>query len=421
VGHLHAGGAAAAVADSLLSLLRPRVSVVAPGPVGADGLDRAERSHERVLLSASTADEAWRDFCLRQADQVVLVASATAEPAPLPDLPRAPDLVLLGPAAPPRLAAWAAAGDIWQVTRVDGDLRRDLRPMAERIAGRSLGLVLAGGGARAFAHVGVLRELAEAGVHVDRVAGCSIGAVIAALHATGKDGEEVEDDCYTEFVRRRPFSDYTVPARSLARGQRTRAGLGRTLGADTLIDGLPRQFHTVSTDLVSRSRQVHRHGNLVDAVLASSRLPVLFAPMPDGDRLLVDGGILDNLPVDLLTERAEGPVVAVNISMGGGGPRRPGTGHGGAPGTPRRAPRVPALGETLLRTMMIGSGGAVAAAKDRGAAVLTPSARGAGLLEFHQFDRLVEAGRVAARELLARADGDIVGRLTRSDAAPPPP
>jgi EmrB/QacA subfamily drug resistance transporter len=417
----HAGGAAAADADSLLSLLRPRVSVVAPGPVGADGLDRAERSHERVLLSASTADEAWRDFCLRQADQVVLVASATAEPAPLPDLPRAPDLVLLGPAAPPRLAAWAAAGDIWQVTRVDGDLRRDLRPMAERIAGRSLGLVLAGGGARAFAHVGVLRELAEAGVHVDRVAGCSIGAVIAALHATGKDGEEVEDDCYTEFVRRRPFSDYTVQARSLARGQRTRAGLGRTLGADTLIDGLPRQFHTVSTDLVSRSRQVHRHGNLVDAVLASSRLPVLFAPMPDGDRLLVDGGILDNLPVDLLTERAEGPVVAVNISMGGGGPRRPGTGHGGAPGTPRRAPRVPALGETLLRTMMIGSGGAVAAAKDRGAAVLTPSARGAGLLEFHQFDRLVEAGRVAARELLARADGDIVGRLTRSDAAPPPP
>ena len=151
-----------------------------------------------------------------------------------------------------------------------------------------------------------------------------MGAIVAAAHATGRDGEALENVCYAELVRRRPFSDYTLPTRSLARGQRTRAGLARAFGADTLIDGLARQFHAVSTDLVSRTRQVHRHGNLVDAVTASVRLPVLFAPIPDDGRLLIDGGVLDNLPVDLLTERDEGPVVAVNISMGGGGPRRPG-------------------------------------------------------------------------------------------------
>ena len=100
----------------------------------------------------------------------------------------------------------------------------------------------------------------------------------------------------------------------------------------TRMEGLAHQLHTVSTDLVTRTRQVHRRGNLVDAVNASVRLPVLFAPIPDDDgRLLIDGGVLDNLPVDLLTERDEGPVVAVNISMGGSG------GGGTAPG---RAPRA---------------------------------------------------------------------------------
>jgi predicted acylesterase/phospholipase RssA len=114
--------------------------------------------------------------------------------------------------------------------------------------------------------------------------------------------------------------------------------------------------------------------------------------------LLIDGGVLDNLPVDLLTERDEGPVVAVNISIGGSG----GTGR-----TRTGAPRVPALGETLLRTMMIGSGGAVAAARAQGAWVVTPPTLGVGLLEFHQLDRMVQAGRAAARALLEEAAGDL--------------
>jgi NTE family protein len=146
---------------------------------------------------------------------------------------------------------------------------------------------------------------------------------------------------------------------------------------------------------VTRTRQVHRRGSLVDATLASVRLPVLFPPIADGQRLLIDGGVLDNLPVDLLTERSEGPVVAVNIAMGGSG--RP---HTVDPAAPPRPARVPALGETLLRTMMIGSAGAVAAARGHGAAVVTPPTMGVGLLEFHQLDRMVQAGRRAARELL---------------------
>jgi predicted acylesterase/phospholipase RssA len=310
-----------------------------------------------------------------------------------------------------RRAAWVAATDAWQLTVVDGDPAIGLRPLADRLAGRSLGLTLGGGGARAFAHIGVLRELEDAGLHVDRVSGSSVGAIIAAAHASGRDGEQLEEICYAEFVRRRPFSDWTLPTHSMARGRRMHEALERAFG-DSVLEGLPRQMHAVSTDLVTRQRQVHRRGTLVDAVMASARLPVLLAPIPDdAGRLLVDGGILDNLPVDLLTERDEGPVVAVNISMGGGGS------GGGAARTGR--PRVPALGETLLRTMMIGSGGAITAARGQGAWVVTPPTRGVGLLEFHQLDRMIEAGRSAARTLLDEAGGDLPRHLAEAPETPP--
>lgn len=418
---LHAGAGADEVAQVVHRRLSVHHTVATPGHTSAEGLARAERSHARVLLVAdadATDDRAsteWRDFCLRQADTVVLVArSDTTPPAtPLSPAPlRQPDIVLRGPSAGPGvLAAWVASTDAWQLTLAGADLAGDLRSLADRLSGRSLGLVLAGGGARAFSHIGVLRELADAGVHVDRVAGSSVGAILAALHATGLDGDEVEEICYAEFVRRRPFSDWTLPTRSLARGRRMQDAFDRVFG-DVVFEGLPRQLHAVSTDLITRTRQVHRRGNVGAAAIASARLPALFAPIPDEDgRLLIDGGVLDNLPVDLLTERDEGPVVAVNISMGGGG--------GGGPARGVR-PRVPAFGETLLRTMMIGSGGAISAARAEGAWVLTPATMGVGLLEFHQLDRMVGSGRAAARALLAET-GDLLGGSVapRDDASDP--
>ena len=403
---LHDGTHASQLAASLLARLRTHLTVVAPGVVDQQGLERAERGHDRVLLVADGDDSDWRDRCVRQADAVVLVASSDADPAALAArLPRGatmPDVVLVGPdPGAARRVEWVATTDAWQLTVIDDVTADGVRALADRLAGRSLGVVLAGGGARAFTHIGVLRELEEAGIRIDRLAGSSVGAIVAGGYALGLRGDALEEACYAEFVRRRPFSDWRLPTHSLARGRRTRAGLTRAYGGDTVIEGLPRQLQVVSTDLISRTRQVHRRGNLVTAVQASCRLPVLFAPMPVEDRLLVDGGVLDNLPVDLLTQRAEGPVLAVNVPMGGGsGRRRPGP------------PRVPTLGETLLRTMMIGSGGAVATAQERGAAVLTPTPRGVGLLEFHQMDRMVQSGRQAARALLDQGGIEALGLVT---------
>jgi predicted acylesterase/phospholipase RssA len=191
--------------------------------------------------------------------------------------------------------------------------------------------------------------------------------------------------------------------------------LRRFLGEDTRIEALPRQFRCVSTDLTARELVVHRRGLLWEAVAASARLPILAPPLRVADRLHIDGCVLDNLPVGTLVERDEGPIIAVNIGSAEGRP---------SPGGPMR---IPALGDTLLRVMMMGGQGTAQRAREQGAFVITPPSLGVGMLEFHQLDRMVEAGRMAARALLEATGGDLVptrpavpwGDHARSNGVPP--
>ena len=142
------------------------------------------------------------------------------------------DLVLVGTRpAEDALRRWCEALDPWQVTIVaDGVPHDDLRMVAARIGGWSVGMVMAGGGARGFAHIGVLQELAAAGIHVDRVAGSSIGSIVAGAYATGMDAVTLHEVCYDDFVRGNPIGDYTFPSVSLIKGRRTRSMLRHRLG-----------------------------------------------------------------------------------------------------------------------------------------------------------------------------------------------
>jgi CRP-like cAMP-binding protein len=309
------------VSRALVRHLGTWLDAADPGRVDAEQLERAEQRHQRVLLTApyTGPHDPWRDFCLRACDRVVLVS---AEPMPSQlDHPRlqGADLVLPREAA---RSAWVAAAAPRSVHAYDGSA--SLRPLAARLAQRSLGLVLGGGGARAFAHLGVLEELEAAGIEVGRIAGASVGAAIAALHAAGRDAAAVDAHVYEYFVRTNPLGDWTLPTRSLVRGRATLNGLERTFG-DLAIEELPKEFRCVSVDLLKRTRVVHDRGRVATAVAASLRLPGLYPPLLLDGRLHVDGGVLDNLPVTTLTAQPEGPVVAVSISFGGGG------GGGGTP------------------------------------------------------------------------------------------
>jgi predicted acylesterase/phospholipase RssA len=241
----------------------------------------------------------------------------------------------------------------------------------------------------------VLEELEAAGVVVDRFAGTSMGAIIAALAATGLNAAGVDANVYEYFIRNNPVSDYTVPVKGLTRGRRTPALLRRAYG-ERLVEELPKEFRCVSVDLLSRRAVVHRRGPLADAVGCSLRLPGIFPPYVYGGTLHVDGGVLDNLPVSAL-ESTEGPLIAVSIGFGGEAKPAP---NPEAVNEFGGAPRVPGIAETLMRTMMMGSRVAATATMAKADVVIRPGSRGVGLLEFHQIDQAREAGRAATREVL---------------------
>jgi EmrB/QacA subfamily drug resistance transporter len=406
------GAAVGGVAEALTAELACTLDVARLEQATADGLERAERDHDVVVLVAdggtgpASVDEEWRSFCLRSADRVVTVIGPAVPPVPDAVDPRlvGGHLVWSGvrPARDERLA-WHAALEPSTWHHVDPAAPRlGAGPLARRLARRSPALVLAGGGARAFAHIGVLQVLEEAGLEFDRVAGTSSGAMAAALWATGRSAAEVDAALYNEFVRGRLLGDYTVPVSGLIKGRRVAAGLQRQVG-DLLIEELDRGFACVSVDLLAKRTVVHRTGPLADAVFASVRLPVVFSPMRLGNTLHIDGTVLDNLPVGAVAERDEGPIVAVDI---------------GASGAPRRGgrPRMPSTGETLMRTLLLGGADNLARARDRADLVISPRTDGVGMLEWHELDTARAAGRAAAEAALP----EVEALLRPSRTAPAP-
>jgi predicted acylesterase/phospholipase RssA len=339
----------------------------------------------------------------------VLVAG---RPSPPPGGPVHPaetgaDLVLEGEVSRAQLVAWHDAYEPRSscVLRGTAGLASGLLSLGARVSGRSIGLTLGGGGARAFAHIGVLEELDARGIQVDRVSGTSMGALIGALYARGLGADAINAAVYEAFVRRNPLSDYTVPRQSLSRGRKTMRELERAFGGE-LIEELAKEFRCVSVDLLRRTPVVHARGQVVDAVAASLRLPGLFAPYPLNGSLHIDGGVLDNLPVGAL-RTGEGPVIAVSIPSA---IARDASGPQGA------APQIPGLVETLLRVMMLSSENTAEAARADADLVITPDTSGFGLLDFRRIDLIREAGRAATRAALASPGSEET--LARGSAQP---
>ncbi|HMS62565.1 MAG TPA: MFS transporter [Solirubrobacteraceae bacterium] len=376
------------VVASLLDELAAGGPATVMGPADRDDdaaraelLERLERDHDHVVLAGRDGDP-WAAFAARQADRIVVVAGDADPPSGAADRAelRGADLVVVSPrlgAATPWLDALSPRA-LHLVRPATAD--RDRARAARRIAGRSVGIVFSGGGARAFAHIGVLDEFAAAGIEVDRVGGCSMGALIAAMSALGMEPDEIDARCYEEWVRRRPLTDYRIPRHSLIKGERIRAMLHRNLPG--LIEDLERDFFCVSGDLVSGDLVVHRRGELYAAVGASMSLPGLVAPVALDGRLLVDGGVLNNLPVDVMAERSEGPVIAVDVTHQR---FRNGAEEGSLTG----------FGETLTRALLLGSADVDALARTHAELVIVPPDDGVGMLEFHQLDRARLAGRRA--------------------------
>ena len=375
------------VVSALTDLLRGRGDrVLAPGVVSHLGLERAEDLADHVVLSArSDDDEQWREFCLRASDRMVIVTTLPA-PDGMPERSMGSDVVIVD--AEPSLADWRRwdleVGPSSRTVVKAGAFESALPPLAARILGRSIGVAFGGGGARGLAHIGVLEVLEENGLRIDRVAGTSMGAIIGCLVASGLSARQVDAACYEMMVKRAVLGDYTLPRVSLLRGARLDDALDAVFGAAT-IESLPLPFACVSVDLVSRQQVVHRRGIVAHALAASSRLPGVLPPYRHEDGgVHVDGGLVNNLPVDLLTGSL-GPVIAVHV--------------GGKVGLDAEEARVRSgklgISETIMRSLMLASDNANVNAIARADILIQPDTSSAALTEFFQIDALREAGRAA--------------------------
>jgi NTE family protein len=288
--------------------------------------DALERDNDAVFLVTPIADTPWFRTCLRQADRLWFFARADARPS-LPLLPpedpsparqfRLVDLILLHHGADRKAATtneWSNACEAMRVFHWREMNDVDSARLARVVARRSIGLVLSGGGARAYAHIGVVRALREAGLPFDVVGGTSMGAIIAGCVAMGWNDDEIEQRITKAFVESNPLGDYTLPVVALVRGHRVNDRLREAFG-DTLIEDLDVPFFTVSTDLVSAEMRIHRGGLLRKALRASISLPGILPPVVDGESLLVDGAVLRNFPVDVLKDIHRGPIIGVDVAL----------------------------------------------------------------------------------------------------------
>lgn len=355
-------------------------------------VDAAEQAGSAVLLSAIASDGDggdWARFCAREADRVAVLAAISAEPRrAAPALPAGCDLVLGGRGHNDRIHAWTTslaprAHHIVDASWADGAA---MARAARRVSGRAVGVVLSGGGARGLAHIGVLAALADAGLVIDRVGGTSMGAFVASLAARDLSPSEVLAACRSELVEQKPFNDYTAPKVALLRGKKARAMLKRLHG-DVHIGELPKGFFCVSADIVTAEAVTHRRGRVVDAVAASMSLPGLAPPMVMDGRILVDGGVVQNLPVRAMQDEGQGPVVAVDVSAT----------RARATGGP------PSIVETLTRATMLGSRRAAAQDRMQADAVIRPLVEDVGLMDFSRIDTLVAAGRRATEAAIEAA------------------
>jgi predicted acylesterase/phospholipase RssA len=188
----------------------------------------------------------------------------------------------------------------------------DLDRLARSLTGRSVGVVLGGGGSRGFAHIGVLRALSEAGIPIDRVGGSSMGAIMGAQLAMGWSPEEMLWRNERGWSRRR-LLEFSVPTLSLLRGRRAVDVLTAFFGGGEIEDLLLDYFCT-TVDLSQCRLNVVRQGPIVPWVRASSTVPGLWPPLVDDDgHLHVDGGLIDNVPTDVMRSSHPGAVIGVDV------------------------------------------------------------------------------------------------------------
>jgi len=383
---------------------------------------RIESANDFVVYVADPEPTTWTKLCMRQADSLLLLARAEASAERWPVMPEESvagaaarsELVLLHEE---RVLAGAAAR--WRALLPGREHHHvvgpeDVARIARLLTGKAVGLVLSGGGARGFAHIGVVKALREAGLPIDLIGGTSIGAIMGAGVAANWTVEEMQERFRRTFVATNPLNDYTLPVVSLVSGRKVSRLLRQEFG-EVAIEDLPLPFYAVSANLTTGRGSVHREGDLWRWLRASVAIPGVLPPVFHQGEVHVDGGAINNLPVDVMRQGSRGIVIAVDV--------------GSEPtfttdiqevdlpplwkllGWFRRNKQRPTILQILIRAGMVNAEAATVAGRRLSDLLLQPPLATIDLLHWQAFDRAIDSGYRHTIERLAALDAPTRARL----------
>jgi len=325
---------------------------------------------------------------------VLLHAGSHSAAWPVPGWPR-----------PGAVTPWLSGVPIAQHHHVGS--AEDIARLARLISHRGVGLVLSGGGARGFAHLGVIRALREARVPLDFVGGASIGAIIAAGVSMRWSDEEMRDRYRRSFVDSNPVNDYTFPFIALARGHKVSRLLQREFG-QIAIEDLAIPFYCISANLSTGRATEHSAGSLWQALRATVAIPGVLPPVFRGEEVLVDGAAINNLPVDVMQQHLPGFVIGVDV----GADRSFTADATQGEGPPlwkyfskrRNGRNRINIFQVLMRAGMINSATTAAQQRDLADLLLKPTLANIDLLNWKAFDRAIDSGYAYAAAAIEAAD-----------------
>jgi NTE family protein len=390
-------------------------SLLAP----TEWFSNVEREHDFVLYVAEADETAWKHVVGRQVDHLFRVGRGDrSPPTAIPSYASGPlqaqrlvDLILLQSAnldRPSGSAAWMAATQAARLFHLRENGVGDLQRLARVLTGQSVGLVLSGGGARAYAHIGAIQAMRERGIPIDFVGGASMGAIVAAGLAMGWDDGELEARIQKAFVDTSPLDDIAFPMIAMTRGEKVRDRLNEHFGEVDISDlWLP--FFCVSSNLTSGSYQLHRTGDLQVALRASISLPGVLPPATENGQVLVDGAVMKNFPADVMRSFQLGPIVGVDVTRGRSITSAdivtpPSLWNWIVSGEWRKGPPIVAL---LMRAATVTTGRDLAAAREATDVLITPKLEGIDIRDWRAFEPAVKAGYVAAGFALDGVDRPI--------------
>lgn len=372
-------------------------------------LNRIEADQTHLIYVAGGDADPWARRCMRQADRILFVVDTQTPPiatAMVDELlrcgARAPvDLIMVRPggAVPTDVLRWrerVGAASHYYLRR---DHAGDFASLARQITGRGVGLVLGGGGARGFAHIGLLRALRELDIPVDLVGGSSMGAFFAALIACGYDHHETAHIARETFVRQNHLNDYLFPTVALIRGRKFVRRLHEIFD-ERQIEALRMPFFCVSTNLTRGAAVVHDRGSLHLWVATSMAVPGVAPPVVWRGELLCDGAVVNSLPTDVMQKLERGPIIASDVSTEGGIAAKGIEGPDPEGLLKMRGDERPRLFSIMFRTATLTSESGTAQRAARADAYLRMPVSRIGMFDWKRMDEVVERGYRHAMEQL---------------------